>query len=238
VRKKIQLDDFLYCDRLTPIEQCHFDLEFYCKWSDMDWAVRFIPEYVVDSDGTRNTFDVALSWRILDVEPDRQQDVARVISKHGRLIKDYYNVLVDRADYPYPKNRLNALLRLPLNFKEEGYIRALLGSLTHIYLIEDGDTGLIKIGRSNNPEGRLKQLVKQDTLLPKPNNFRLLCSWEDYPYIESYLHKTYEEKNVRGEWFALDASDVAGIFNEYLKPEVPESTQYGETTIHQHTLLG
>lgn len=79
-----------------------------------------------------------------------------------------------------------------------------------VYLMVDTTNGSFKIGISNDPEYREHTLQSEKPTIEK------LCA-KEYPNrtiasaIESALHKAYESKRLRGEWFALDADDVNAI---------------------------
>lgn len=77
-----------------------------------------------------------------------------------------------------------------------------------VYLIQCND--LYKIGFSNQPKKRLEMLQ-----IGSPYELRLI--WEDkvynYMQIEEGLHKKFENKRVRGEWFKLDKEDVDYILS-------------------------
>jgi hypothetical protein len=79
-----------------------------------------------------------------------------------------------------------------------------------VYLMFDISNGYYKIGLSNNPEYREKTLQSEKPTIEK------VCA-KEYPNrtiaaaIESALHKTYDSKRLRGEWFALNDEDVAAI---------------------------
>ncbi len=75
------------------------------------------------------------------------------------------------------------------------------------YLMEDGHTGLIKIGKSCNPVTREKTLQAQAPML------RLLAV---LPIdLEAHLHKCFEAERVRGEWFQLTSGQVQGVIAKY-----------------------
>ncbi len=79
-----------------------------------------------------------------------------------------------------------------------------------VYLMKDESNGYHKIGISNKPEYRERTLQSE-----KPT-IVLLCA-KEFPTriiaeaIESALHKAYEDKRLRGEWFALNEKDVLDI---------------------------
>lgn len=70
------------------------------------------------------------------------------------------------------------------------------------YLIEDTRNGMMKIGKSKNPERREKTLqseapsVELRIAVPTENDF------------ESELHGEFEHLRQRGEWFDLSSSDI------------------------------
>jgi hypothetical protein len=115
--------------------------------------------------------------------------------------------------HSYSYRSIKNLLLLNLDECERAIVQETLSRFTSIYLIEDQDTGLIKIGRSDNPEQRLRALVKQATLTPRPNNFHILFTWLSWPAREKELHADYADKRVRGEWFSLTQGDVDRIRN-------------------------
>lgn len=77
-----------------------------------------------------------------------------------------------------------------------------------VYLVKS-PTGFYKIGRTKNPEKRIKSFevklpfeVELDALIPTVDMYRL----------EADLHQRFAEKRGQGEWFALTPDDV-----EYIK---------------------
>lgn len=91
---------------------------------------------------------------------------------------------------------------------------------TWIYLIKDNATGFYKIGFSQDPLKRLKNLCRQPTLLPTPNDFVLVEAWLDDTSCEAKLHEMFKEQRVRGEWFNLSETEVAQI--EFYFYEAPK----------------
>jgi hypothetical protein len=76
---------------------------------------------------------------------------------------------------------------------------------TWVYLIYDPSTRFYKIGQSVDPEKRLRQFIRQDTLLPAAHRFRLVEAWQGTPEQERELHRWFRSSRVRGEWFDLPA---------------------------------
>lgn len=75
------------------------------------------------------------------------------------------------------------------------------------YIMKDSSTNLIKIGKAINPKYREKTLQSE-----KPTIF-LFAVCEDN--IESELHKKFEDKRVRGEWFNLTDNEINVILKDY-----------------------
>lgn len=73
-----------------------------------------------------------------------------------------------------------------------------------VYLIEGG--GLLKIGHSRNPRGRLGAMR---TGSPVP--LRLLSIMGGGPCRESRLHERFKRHRRHGEWFA-DHADIRAAF--------------------------
>ncbi|HEY5331248.1 MAG TPA: GIY-YIG nuclease family protein [Acidobacteriaceae bacterium] len=78
---------------------------------------------------------------------------------------------------------------------------------THIYLIRDEKTGLVKIGRSKNPESRFATLMADEPALTL-----LHFSPADLS-VERDLHRAYADRRRRGEWFELTADDIMKIIS-------------------------
>lgn len=75
------------------------------------------------------------------------------------------------------------------------------------YIMKDSSTNLIKIGKAINPKYREKTLQSE-----KPT-ISLFAVCEDN--IESELHKKFEDKRVRGEWFNLTDNEINVILKDY-----------------------
>lgn len=77
----------------------------------------------------------------------------------------------------------------------------------YVYLMVDITNGYYKIGMSKDPHYR------ESTLQSEKPSIELVCA-KKFPNrqiassIEAALHKTYGNKNIRGEWFSLSEQDV------------------------------
>lgn len=78
----------------------------------------------------------------------------------------------------------------------------------YVYLVQS-PTGAYKIGRTMNPQNRLKTFHVK---LPFEVDFVALIPTEDSWKLESELHGKFYKKRIRGEWFNLSPEDV-----EYIK---------------------
>lgn len=78
-----------------------------------------------------------------------------------------------------------------------------------IYLLLDSKNNLIKIGQSYYPDLREKTL---QGISPK---WDLITTWIAPVAEELALHKMFQEKRIRGEWFKLNFSDLQKI-KEYM----------------------
>jgi hypothetical protein len=80
----------------------------------------------------------------------------------------------------------------------------------YVYLMVDTANGYHKIGISNKPEYRERTLQSEKPTIEK------VCA-KKYPSrviaeaIESALHKAFDAKRIRGEWFNLSDQEVADI---------------------------
>lgn len=78
----------------------------------------------------------------------------------------------------------------------------------YVYILNAKGSDFYKIGRSDYPDKRIKQLSIQ---LPFPAEviavFRTLVCLD----VEEYLHFTYRHKYLNGEWFKLDHQDIEQI---------------------------
>ncbi len=80
----------------------------------------------------------------------------------------------------------------------------------HLYIIQSDVTGAIKIGRSKNPQRRLKQLQTGS-----PYELRLLLVLENMADLERKLHrdlKGYRFRSTQGEWFDFESTGSLPIW--------------------------
>jgi hypothetical protein len=90
---------------------------------------------------------------------------------------------------------------------------------TYVYLIWDPYTDLYKIGKSDKPEERLKQLCNPGSTIPAaPQDYILLEAWLCPERAEAEMHEHLKDVRVRGEWFNLEDKwpDAAGSNNDII----------------------
>lgn len=75
-----------------------------------------------------------------------------------------------------------------------------------VYLMKSGH--FYKVGRSNSAGRREYELAIQ---LPEKAITVHTIRTDDPVGIEEYWHKRFDSKRKNGEWFALEASDVAAF---------------------------
>ena len=104
--------------------------------------------------------------------------------------------------------RVNTEYRKPFNKNTFTPIEKL--ESIKVYVMIDHNTGYYKIGYSRNPTRRERTLQSE-----KPT-IELLFSYEAEMKDEKALHKLFEDKRIRGEWFRLNNSDLLKI-KKYLQ---------------------
>lgn len=78
----------------------------------------------------------------------------------------------------------------------------------YVYLVKEINGPHYKIGRSKNPKNRTETFGVK---LPYRVDYECIIKADDMYELEATLHKQFEDKQVDGEWFALEPEDVAYI---------------------------
>lgn len=84
------------------------------------------------------------------------------------------------------------------------------GGSCFIYVMLNIRNGYYKIGRTKNVKYREKTLQGDDPQI------EIILSFPGLRSVEKALHKNFEDKRIRGEWFALDKLDIEYIKDTYL----------------------
>ena len=89
------------------------------------------------------------------------------------------------------------------------------GRVTDLYVMQMAVTGDIKVGRSSDPERRLRQL---QTGCPHP--LKIILTVPDAGHLEKSIHRLMDYRQIRrnGEWFSAEAlnelpPDIYGLLN-------------------------
>lgn len=79
----------------------------------------------------------------------------------------------------------------------------------YVYLLSAvHDSTLFKIGRTNNPQNRLRTF---NVKLPFAVEYLYIIKTDDMYALESILHHKFASKRLEGEWFKLSSEDVVYI---------------------------
>ena len=89
----------------------------------------------------------------------------------------------------------------PLDYSREG----------HIYILQSGDTGIYKIGRSFSPKNRQKELQAGSA---QPLQLLREVYARDCVALERLLHKRYGMYRQKGEWFSLPPDLLRQLLQE------------------------
>ena len=92
-------------------------------------------------------------------------------------------------------------------FAQKEYVPEEVDFESKTYLMKDENTGYTKIGKSINPRIREKTLQSEKPTI----SLFAICDHN----IEKFLHKKFEDKRIRGEWFNLSDDNILDIINEY-----------------------
>lgn len=70
------------------------------------------------------------------------------------------------------------------------------GQRTWIYFMQRGENGPIKIGRSGDPQERLRHLQRGN-----PDRIRIIGAYWGFQLEEAQLHEEFKASRIAGEWF-------------------------------------
>lgn len=156
-------------------------------------------------------------------------DIANIFQEHKTSmyskIGDYIVVDLNKAATEY-SNSTMLLLHKSINItifrKDEIYKDMFSGHNSDIAFMDKTDRNKIyiqfnkrnnfcKIGLSKSPKNREKTLQSQEP------EIEMIACWIAPKIIEKELHRLFESKKVRGEWFNLTAHDLVEI-DKYMTP--------------------
>lgn len=126
--------------------------------------------------------------------------------RHGLI-----NVIVDEAEgstknyYCLRQTNEPVSLSVAPRKKEPKLTQASQPKEGYVYLLQS-ISGHYKIGRTRNPENRIKTFGIQ---LPFEVEYVCLIKTTNMVELENALHMRFSSKRINGEWFNLDTEDVA-----------------------------
>jgi hypothetical protein len=148
---------------------------------DAEWAIGMI----ADARATLEAMHPVIPSYIDDgIDSDRWKTLA---DEFGNLRETPSDYIVDEVPIP----------RKITNRNKPGYVYVLRSP-----------TGAYKIGLSRNPQHRLETFTVK---LPFEVEYDTLIKTDDMRGLEAELHARYAHKHINGEWFALDADDLAEL---------------------------
>jgi hypothetical protein len=141
------------------------------------------------------------------------QDLRQVQGEKERLIQERERIQREIERMEQLESKLEAKQRLEDErraLKEQQRAQKQSRSRAgYVYLLSAvHDPTLFKIGRTSNPDDRVKTF---NVKLPFPVEYVCLIQTDDMYALESELHQRYADKRVNGEFFALDEHDVTHI---------------------------
>ena len=193
--------DISFCDgRLFISASANFDdpvfieaLKYAARVAPVIDVLHRLQSYARTEHYWRNESDQTLQWACDDEDLLRNQAVITV--------PESLLAVSERARAEKKRREEKAAAKRKEEYRKQ---QAAAG---YVYLIAS-DTGYYKIGRTNNPENRLATFAVK---LPFHVEYECLIACPDMRALERSLHRKFEHKRVNGEWFALDADDIAII---------------------------
>ena len=155
--------------------------------------------HIIRAETKSNVFDFNF-----ENQPTYLQGLADIfpvlIERFLEAAAEHVNWVPSRAEIRNNSNSSQEKSDMHVSFEESA-------DYCYVYLMNDTTTGYYKIGMSNNPEYRESTLQSEKPTIEK------ICQ-KKYPSrkiargIEAALHRIFEEKRIRGEWFRLDEKDI------------------------------
>lgn len=101
--------------------------------------------------------------------------------------------------------------------------------MTQIYVIATENATICKIGISDNPAARLKQLQTGNAEILKIHHTVELGSRRKAELIESLIHKNNSTHRMKGEWFNMSIDDAIAEVDFHL-------IRYGDDPLIEYKL--
>jgi hypothetical protein len=187
-------------------------LERFHRWEQMRWCRELREERLLPDDRLDETgWDIFYcATRVMDVDdaaklamdgPLRVRCLVR-----DDLLRRHRHELAQRYAELHPGAPGYGVFETTADEQIE-FWSSKLATPTFIYFIQDGDDGPVKIGYSNKPDVRLRNL--------QTGNYRELRLCHVIPgdlSVEKQLHQRFEPARIRGEWFGREYLPVIVSF--------------------------
>lgn len=179
------------------------DINSYCKKKHKE--IRF---ELTNYDAQKFATQTITHYRLDCANGDASQIVEVKYNDRSQIIRHHFQVYLNILE------ECNKSL-CDINTEAENVSIDTKSEPCYVYLMYDESNGYYKIGISNNPEYRehTLQSEKPTIVLVQAKQFPIRSIAEAF---EAALHKTYEGKRLRGEWFKLDTEDANNIKNALL----------------------
>lgn len=82
----------------------------------------------------------------------------------------------------------------------------------HVYVIEDAEKGIVKIGKSTNPQDRIKSI--KSISCTKGREF-ISDKVDNALSYENKVHLHLKDSRVQGEWFSISFDDAVKVVLDY-----------------------
>lgn len=215
-----------------PLGSRKFESETGIKWSDWEryWGDRWsdalreaghIPNQLVAAYDSKGLLDryAQLAQQLgrlpttgdLRLKAHNDPAFPAASTFHRKFDKHKSNLVKHLLEYCQSRNKYDDVIRLckeyaprKQNVSDEFANRE--EEIGFVYLIKSGR--YYKIGRSNSAGRREYELAIQ---LPEKAKSIYVIRTDDPSGIEAYWHKRFDAKRKNGEWFALNATDVAAF---------------------------
>jgi len=168
--------------------------------------------------------DLLLQW----VSPDivslfylTDPDMIMPCNRNSKIVtKKEFNIILKDVMNFYQKyndkkiEEINIELDKPRNINTSDTVKK-KNEKGYIYFIK-ADNGLVKIGKTINLKDRCKN-IKHNNLLETELLFAIKTN--NLTKVENNLHKRYENKRYKGEWFSLTKNDIETLKEYLIKSE-------------------
>ena len=125
--------------------------------------------------------------------------------KEAKKIISFLDMLIPAENYTY--NILRSQVYENQCLWKEKDRRRISPGMIKTYLMVDSKTGATKIGSSVNPPKR------ESTLQSEKREIKLIMVCDKN--IEKELHKKFECRHIRGEWYNLNEKDINNLVEIY-----------------------